>query len=118
MAKQLNFTYNGKEYCLEYTRASVTYMVENMGFRTDDVDAKMIVRLPQLFRGAFIAHHDDVKTKTIEAIYKTMGDKEGLFKALITMYNEPYKALLENPNGDEGNVTSWKVNWETEETDD
>ena len=56
MAKQLTFTYNGKDYVLEYTRNTVRQM-ENNGFVTNDIDIKPMTVLPALFAGAFLAHH-------------------------------------------------------------
>lgn len=117
MGKQLNFEYKGTAYCLEYTRASVKFMEQNMGFNPNDVQDKLMTRLPQLFRGAFIAHHPDTKYKVMDAIYDTMDDKMGLFKCLMEMYNDPYTQMLESPKGEEGNVTKWTVNWNREDED-
>lgn len=117
MSKQINFEYRGKQYCLEYTRASVKYM-EQMGFNPNDVGDKMMTRLPQLFRGAFIAHHPDVKNKVVDTIYDTMDDKVGLYKCLFEMFSDPYNEMLESPKGDKGNVINWTANWDTEEDED
>lgn len=117
MSKQLNFEYNGTNYCLEYTRASVKYMEQTMGFNPNDVQDKLMTRLPQLFHGAFIAHHPNIRTKLTDAIYDTMDDKVGLFKCLMEMYNDPYTQMLEAPKGDAGNVTKWTANWSREDED-
>jgi len=118
MSKQISFEYKGKQYCLEYTRASVKFMEQNMGFTPNDVQDKMMTRLPQLFRGAFIAHHPDIKSKVVDAIYDTMDDKTGLFRCLFEMYSDPYNQMLESPKGDAKNVISWKANWSPEEDED
>ena len=118
MGKQISFEYKGKEYCLEYTRATVRYMEQNMGFNPNDMQDKLMTRLPQLFRGAFIAHHPDIKNKVVEAIYDTMDDKTDLFRCLFEMYQDPYNQMLESPKGDKGNVVTWKANWNREEEEE
>jgi hypothetical protein len=115
MSKQISFEYKGKQYTLEYTRASVRYMEQTMGFNPNDVQDKLMTRLPQLFRGAFMAHHPDVKNKVIDAIYDTMDDKMGLFRCLFQMYNDPYNEMLQSPQGDKGNAVTWTANWSTED---
>ena len=114
MAKQLNFEYKGRPYCLEYTRSTVRNM-EAMGFNINDVTDKMMIRLPQLFEGAFMVHHSDIKTSTVNAILKSIVDKNGLFLRLREMYLYTYEELLADPKGDpEGNVV-WTANWDSSE---
>ena len=60
MAKQLIFTYEGKEYTLEFTRRTVTEM-ERKGFSASAITEKPMTTLPALFAGAFLAHHRFVK---------------------------------------------------------
>jgi len=60
MAKQLNFTYDGKDYTLEFTRRTVAEM-EKKGFIASDITEKPMTTLPALFAGAFLAHHRFVK---------------------------------------------------------
>ena len=107
MAKQLTFTYNGKDYVLEYTRNTVRQM-ENNGFVANDIDTKPMTILPALFAGAFLAHHRFEKPEVIDAIYSKLKDKHLLIEKLAEMYNEPISTLLEEP--DEGNL-EWTPNW-------
>jgi hypothetical protein len=110
MAKQLNFEYKGKEYTLEYTRASVQQM-EREGFVANDIVAKPMLTLPKLFAGAFKAHHRfDAKQKDIDEIFELFGNKQALIEKLAEMYAEPMEALLDNDN-DEGNVIAWEANF-------
>jgi hypothetical protein len=51
-----------------------------------------------------------VKQDVIEAIYKTMRNKEVLIGKLAEMYNEPIMALLDEPEESEGNA-DWTANW-------
>lgn len=104
MATKISFTYEGKDYCLEYTRQSVKTM-ENRGFVAGRIiDAPMTV-LPDLFAGAFIANHKFTDRKVIDAIFDKMTDKKQLVETLTQMYNEPIEALM--ADADEGNGIQW-----------
>ena len=103
--KKLNFTYEDKEYTLEFTRRTVAEM-ERRGFKATEITDKPMSSIPALFEGAFLAHHKNVKKETIEEIYDHLGDKEALIAKLAEMYVEPINSLMEEPK--EGNV-SWTV---------
>ena len=75
MAKQIIFTWEDKEYTLEYTRRTVKQM-EDEGFVARDIDSKPMTLLPALFSGAFKAHHRFVKQEVIDRIYAAMPNKE------------------------------------------
>ena len=108
MAKQLTFSYNGKDYVLEYTRNTVRQMESN-GFVADDIDRKPMTVLPALFAGAFLAHHRHEKPEVVEEIYSKLGDKHSLIEKLAEMYNEPISTLLDEP--EEGKDLEWTPNW-------
>lgn len=103
MAKQITFSYNGKDYTLEFTRASVRQM-ESTGFVADDLEHKPMIVLPALFAGAFIAHHKFEKRNVIDEIYEKMTDKQLLIDKLGEMYTETVHTLFEEPCDDEGKV--------------
>ena len=109
MSKQLKFTYQDKEYCLEYTRKSVATMEKN-GFVASDIQDKPMTTLPALFAGAFLANHRYVKQDVIDAIFAKMTNKSELIGKLAEMYNEPIITLIDEPNEDEGNV-DWTASW-------
>lgn len=109
MSKQLNFTYKGKDYCLEYTRRSVELMEKN-GFVASDISDKPMTTLPALFAGAFLANHRFVKQDIIDEIYSKMTNKAELIGKLAEMYNEPIAALVDEPDENEGNV-DWTASW-------
>ena len=115
MSKKLNFEYKGVHYRLEYTRTTVRTL-ENMGFDPNDVGSKLMTRLPQLFEGAFQAHHSTTKSSLIKEIYDSMPDKRGLFRCLRDMFNDPYDELLAEP--DEKNAIKWTANWDWKEEDE
>ena len=109
MAKQLNFTYEGKDYTLEFTRRTVAEM-EKKGFVASDITEKPMTTLPSLFAGAFLAHHRFVKEDIINDIYSKLTKKEDLIGKLAEMYNEPILALVEEPEKAEGNL-NWTATW-------
>lgn len=109
MAKQLTFTFEGKEYTLEFTRRTVAEM-EKKGFIASEITDKPMTTLPALFAGAFLAHHRFVKEDVINNIYTKLTKKEDLIGKLAEMYNEPIMALVEEPEEDKGNV-NWTATW-------
>lgn len=109
MAKQLTFTYDGKDYTLEFTRRTVAEM-EKKGFIASDITEKPMTTLPALFAGAFLAHHRFVKEDIINEIYSRLTKKEDLIGKLAEMYNEPILALVEEPEKAEGNL-DWTATW-------
>jgi uncharacterized protein YoxC len=104
-ANQINCDYNGKHYCLEYTRETVK-MMEASGFNINDVGDKPATRIEQLWAGAFLAHHQrKVSNTVIKELYDKMKDKDKLLEALTTMYNATLSYLLpDQDEDDEGNV--------------
>lgn len=109
MAKQLIFTYDGKDYTLEFTRRTVAEM-EKKGFIASDITEKPMTTLPALFAGAFLAHHRFVKEDVINDIYSKLTKKEDLIGKLAEMYNEPILTLVEEPDEAEGNL-DWTATW-------
>ena len=66
--------------------------------------------LPELFRGAFLAHHRYVKPEIIDEIFDKMTNKEDLIGKLAEMYAEPILALVEEPEEAEGNL-NWTASF-------
>lgn len=101
----INFSYDGRDYTLEFTRKTVKQM-EDKGFvAARFVDAPMTV-LPDLFAGAFLANHRFVKREVIDEIFDKMTDKQMLIDTLSKMYNEPLEALMADGDN-EGNGIVW-----------
>ena len=109
MAKQLTFTYDGKDYTLEFTRRTVAEM-EKKGFIASDITEKPMTTLPALFAGAFLAHHRFVKEDIINEIYSKLTKKEDHIGKLAEMYNEPIMTLVEEPEESKGNL-NWTATW-------
>ena len=102
MSKQLTFTFEDKEYTLEYTRRTVEEM-EKKGFIASEITEKPMSTLPALFAGAFLAHHRFVNQDTIDTIYSKL-------TKLAEMYNEPIMTLVKEPEESEGNL-NWTATW-------
>ena len=74
MAKTLSFTYKDKDYTLEFTRRTIQQMERN-GFVASDIETKPMTTLPDLFAGAFLAHHRFEKREVIDEIYSHLTNK-------------------------------------------
>lgn len=109
--KQITFTFEGKEYTLEYTRSTVRQM-ERRGFVADDIATKPMTVIPDLFAGAFMSKHPNVKREKIDKIYEAMNGKQKLIRALTDMYNDTIETLLDD--ADEGNC-DWTPSFELSE---
>ena len=107
--KTLSFTYNGKDYTLEYDRNSAAIADESFK-ELESLETnpeKALVIIPKLWRCAFIKHHSDLSTEEIDEIYeKIEGKDEALIVALVELYAEPLMTLFKN----EGNV-KWTKSW-------
>lgn len=101
--KQIEFSYKGKDYCLEFTRKSVEKMERN-GFRAEDITEKPMNTLPALFAGAFIAHHPFIKRELTDEIFWNMKNRGELISNLSDMFNATLKTLIDNQEEDEGNL--------------
>lgn len=99
---QINFDYNGKHYCLEYTLDTIKRM-EAIGFDLDDIGSKPATRLEQLWHGAFLANCRKTSDTVIKDLFKKMRNKDELFTTLTTMYNNTLSQLAPDED-DEGNV--------------
>ena len=106
MASQIKFSYGDRDYCLEFTKASVKAM-EDRGFAPSKILEAPMTYLPELFYGAFRANHSFINRKLVDEIYGKFKNKAELVNTLIEMYNEPIKALTEENEGDVGNAIEW-----------
>lgn len=106
MNKKLTFTDNGKNYTLEFTRASVI-ATENAGFDIRRVAERPITSVVTLWRGAFLANHPTLKLAEIDALLERV-DNENLLDALIELYNAPIESLFDEDHSK--NAIKWTVN--------
>lgn len=110
MAKTISFNYDGKDYTLAFTRATVRSM-EQKGFKPANLVEEPMNTLPELFAGAFLVHHRFLKREVIDEIYAAMTNKQELIGKLAEMYNEPINALIAEPDGDNAKNVKWDANW-------
>ena len=102
----ITFEHKGTQYILEFTRDSIKQM-ERVGFSLDAIEDRPMSSCETLFRGAFSAHHPRISQATVQEIWEDMGDKNGLFEALVELYSVPFEAMLKEP--EEGKKIEWKV---------
>ena len=107
MAKTINISYGGANYTLEFTRRTVAKLEEN-GFNLNQLGEKPATMLPQLFEGAFLAHHRMTKNDIVWEIFSNIKDKEALMQKLAEMYVEPIETLFEEPEDNEKNAV-WEA---------
>ena len=110
MNKQITFTYDGKEYKLEFTRRTIRQMEEN-GFNIQLIGEKPMTMLPDFFAGAFRANHKNVKREVIDEIYTNMPNKDKLIEKLVEMYNEPLSALMDEPDENSTKKVDWMASF-------
>lgn len=110
MAKTISFSYDGKDYVLEFTRASVTQM-QRSGFRASDITDRYMDVLPDLFAGAFLAHHPKVKRSQVSEIFDHFTNKTELVNKLAEMYNDPLEQLMAEPDEDDEKNVKWEAGW-------
>lgn len=108
MNTQINLTYNGVNYTLEYNRMAIKF-IEQLGFVLGEFSAQPMSMIDLAFKGAFYKNHRKTSQALIEEIYNNCENKDDLITNLTEMINECYNSLLESPKeGKEGNAT-WSV---------
>lgn len=108
MNTKINLTYQGVPYCLEYDRMGVKTLEAN-GFSIEEFIKKPMSNIEMAFAGAFIKNHRKIKQSLVDEIYSKCPNKDDLVSALITMIQETYEALLEEPNKDDEGNANWEV---------
>lgn len=102
----ITFEHKGTNYTLEFTRDVIKQM-ERSGFSIENAASQPVTSLLVLFKGAFIAHHPRTSQSTIDEIWDSLGDKDGIFEALANLYNEPIEAMMKEP--EDSKKIAWKV---------
>lgn len=108
MGKTINFTIDGENYKLEFTRNTVID-TERMGFSLNKIGDQPVGMTEILWKGAFLAHHDTLTIGKVEALYEKI-DKHGLLDALIELYRAPIESLFEEDEENSKNVVKWTIN--------
>ena len=109
MAKQIILKdKQGKEYTLEFNRATVERMQRN-GFVLDTDRLYMCAK--DLITGAFRMHHRKMEWQDIEPIWMAQKKRDELLAALVKMFSEPVMTLMgtgEDEEEDDENPT-WTI---------
>jgi hypothetical protein len=114
MSTKITINYNGKNYDLEYTRATAA-QIEDQGFSLDKMTDKPARMIPLLFHGAFLKHNRGIKPQLTDEIFKNLANKNGddgesgIIGFLAEMYAETVQTLTDDQTIDEGNAAVWKV---------
>ena len=85
MAKTIQFTFDGEDYTLEFSRRTVRDM-EASGFKLADIKNKPMTAYPILFRGAFKCHHRRMEDAVADRIYAQITNKEAFIDVSNVMY--------------------------------
>lgn len=100
--KAIKFNYEGSDYTLEYTVASIRKM-ERDGFDFSSIDKHIVNAGYELFSGALIAHHNYIppaeRDKMYEQLCAVNGDGENLLEALAGMLSDEVEFLVNKPQG-------------------
>ena len=107
MNTKINLTYKDVPYVLEYDRMTIKAMEAN-GFVVNEFLEKPMNNIELAFAGAFIKNHRKTSQTVIEEIFAKCPNKQKLVETLVTMIQETYEALFDEPEGDTGNAT-WEV---------
>lgn len=108
-AKIITINHKGEDYKLRYTKRTAK-MMEDSGFSLDQVKDKPMM-LYDLFEGAFLAEHRNIKRDLVREIFDSLPGKEKLYEKLYELYQEPFEFLVAEPDEDaEGNAT-WGASW-------
>ena len=84
---------DGKEYTLEFSRASIVY-AERKGFNINELGAFPMTRIPEFFWYAFRMHHPEVTKQQAEKILERMGGlRDDVADRLVDLYSAPFETL-------------------------
>ena len=100
---QINFDYDGKHYCLEYSREAVKRM-EAAGFKPGESGTTPLLELNMLWAGAFYKNHRNTSSRVIEKLLEQIGNQEKLLETLRIMISETYNSLRNDDEDNEGNL--------------
>ncbi len=108
MARQIEFEYEDKKYCLEFNRDAIKIM-ERQGFDLESFTNKPMTMVELAFEGAFLKNHRNINASKVKEIYENLGQKRELANELITMISETYNSLFDDENKDDSKNISWKT---------
>lgn len=108
MSTKIEFSYNNKDYTLEYNRDAIRLM-EKQGFNAEKFTEQPMTMIELAFEGAFIKNHAKTTRAEVEEIYALFKNKRGLINQLVVMIQETYSTLFDDNEEDESKNIEWKV---------
>ncbi len=105
----IQFSYNGRDYILEFDLDSCKALDRN-GFNIDDATKYPASQLPILFHGAFKKHHRYINRSLSDEILEEMGNKAELWEVLLQMYSKPLETIFGSDESESGKNVSWVAN--------
>ena len=108
MSKTITFTYQDKEYTLEYTRKTLEKM-EADGIVLAELEKKPVTILPKLFTYSFFANHKTISKQRTEEIFTLFTDKNDMYNKLSIMAMETLNTLFEESTSK--NAIKWKASF-------
>lgn len=115
MSKQINITYKGKPYTLEFNRRTIEILFTKLDFVPSEDHLVRLVQLPKLFRGALLMHHQKLDGKITDELYDAIVKSQGtvtLLAKLTELYYEPLASLIDEPeNGGDEKNGELEISW-------
>jgi len=86
---------DGQEYVIEFSRETVA-QAEKAGFSLDDVEEKMMLRIPQLMYWGLKMHHPTIsKEKAEKILFDDLGGVSSeIIERLVKLYAAGYNTLV------------------------
>lgn len=97
----------GVEFTLGFDRESAMKAEKVYDLSLNEIMSGKTSVIMDLFSAAFIKNHPHAKPQTVQRLWEALEDKQGLCKALVTMYGNTAGSLLEEP--EKGKGMSWKA---------
>ena len=84
MANPIKITFDGTEYTLEYSRRTVKQM-ERAGVQISAkaIDEEPVTAVENLFVGAFLMHHKNIKQEQTDRIWSGIENKEDIIADIL-----------------------------------
>ena len=109
MNKKIEFSYEGKDYTLEYDRKAIKVMEAN-GLKINEIESQPFSMIEILWQGAFFKNHKNEKSEKIQEIYDNISNKSELNAGLISMFSETYTSLIgDSESTDNSKNIEWKM---------
>lgn len=108
--KQLSFTFEGKQYTLEFNRDAVRRL-DRQDFVISSITEKPMTSIPALFHGAFWMHHKGITPEQTDKIFEKIKDPAKLVNKLVEMYNDPILSMIDNDGEDESKNVIVEASW-------